>query len=86
VHEIIRRHSVEAASAMKNNGHSNDLLERLAGDREFPRGVDLGAATDPRRYVGRAPEQVDEFLQEVVGPLLANANVTQSSTEEAIRV
>lgn len=86
VHEIIRRHSVEAASTMKNDGHSNDLLDRLAADGEFPRGVDLGAAADPKRYVGRAPEQVDEFLNEVVGPILANAQVTQSSTEEAIRV
>ena len=73
IHEIIRRHSVEAASAMKNNGSSNDLLERLAGDREFPRGVDLSAAADPRRFVGRAPEQVDEFLAEVVEPLISSA-------------
>ena len=70
IHEIIRRHSVEAASTMKNNGKSNDLLERLEGDREFPRGVDLKAAADPSRYIGRAPEQVDEFLLEVVDPIL----------------
>lgn len=85
VHEIIRRHSVEAASAMKNNSRANDLLERLAADRDFPRGVDLGAAADPRRYVGRAPEQVDDFLQEVINPLLAGTTVSDS-TMEAIRV
>lgn len=85
VHEIIRRHSVEAAAAMKNNGSANDLLERLAGDREFPRGVDLSAAADPARYVGRAPEQVDEFLREVVEPLLAGV-ARGSGLPEAIRV
>jgi adenylosuccinate lyase len=85
VHEIIRRHSVEAATAMKNNGCSNDLLDRLAGDREFPRSVDLTAAADPARYVGRSPEQVDEFLSEVVEPLLAGAPVGRDAPE-AIRV
>jgi adenylosuccinate lyase len=85
IHEIIRRHSVEAASAMKNNGSSNDLLDRLARDREFPRDVDLNAAADPRRYVGRSPEQVDEFLSEVVDPILAGAP-TRRDTREAIRV
>ncbi|HEY5546766.1 MAG TPA: adenylosuccinate lyase [Gemmatimonadaceae bacterium] len=85
VHEVIRRHSVEAAAAMKNNGKSNDLLDRLAGDRDFPRGVDLTAAADPARYIGRAPEQVDEFLSEVVVPILAAAGEMRG-TAEAIRV
>ena len=85
VHEIIRRHSVEAAADMKNNGSANDLLERLAADHDFPRGVDLTAAADPVHYVGRAPEQVDEFLSEVVAPLIAGA-MEPSETPEAIRV
>jgi adenylosuccinate lyase len=84
VHEIIRRHSVEAAAAMTNNGSANDLLERLAGDREFPPGVDLSAAADPARYIGRAPEQVDEFLGEVES-LIAGAP-DRSGASEAIRV
>lgn len=85
IHEVIRRHSVAAAAAMKNDGVSNDLLKRLAGDREFPRAVDLTSATDPARYTGRAPEQVDEFLAEVVEPLLAGASVGRD-TLEALRV
>jgi adenylosuccinate lyase len=85
IHEIIRRHSVEAATAMKNNGSANDLLERLAGDTDFPRSVDLNAAADPRRYVGRAPEQVDEFLEEVVDPILSSAAPRRAS-REAVRV
>lgn len=85
VHEVIRRHSVEAAAAMKNNGKANDLLDRLAGDRDFPRGVDLTAAADPARYIGRAPEQVDEFLSEVVDPILAAVG-DMPGTAEALRV
>ena len=85
VHEVIRRHSVEAAAAMKNDGKANDLLDRLAGDRDFPRGVDLTSAADPARYIGRAPEQVDEFLSEVVDPILAAAGEMRG-TAEAIRV
>jgi adenylosuccinate lyase len=85
IHEIIRRHSVEAAAAMKNNGSANDLLQRLAGDKDFPRNVDLNAAADPLRFVGRAPEQVDEFLDEVVDPILSGA-APRRETMETIRV
>ena len=85
VHEIIRRHSVEAATAMKNNGQSNDLFDRLSRDGAFPRGVDLGSVADPTRYVGRAPEQVDEFLAEVIKPLIAGPPVS-ASVAEPLRV
>jgi adenylosuccinate lyase len=68
-HETIRKHSMAAARAVKEGG-SNDLLERLAGDPEFGLPLsDLNAATDPARFVGRAPEQVTEFLEHVRGLL-----------------
>jgi adenylosuccinate lyase len=67
-HEVIRQHSQAAAEQVKAHGRPNDLLARLADDPMFA-GVDLGDVLDPRRYVGRAPEQVDAFLAEVVGPL-----------------
>lgn len=69
LHERIRRHSLAAAHAVKAEGLPNDLLERLAADEAF-RDVDVRAALDPQRYVGRAPHQVDEFLEEIVRPLL----------------
>ena len=71
-HEVIRRHSVAAARAMKDDGMRNDMLERLVGDPEYgvPIG-DLRDALDPKRFVGRSAAQVDEFLDEVVHPLLA---------------
>jgi adenylosuccinate lyase len=85
IHEVIRRNSVEAASSMKNNGDGNDLLDRLSRDRDFPKQVDLTAAADPTRYIGRSPEQVDEFLAEVIDPILTGAGAIRS-TAEAIRV
>ena len=74
VHETIRGHAIAAARAAKNGSGGNDFLDRLAGDPAF--GVplaELRAALDPNRFVGRAPQQVDEFLDEVVAPLLLGA-------------
>lgn len=70
-HEVIRRHSIAAARAMKDEGRANDMLDRLAGDPGFGVALDdIRAALDAARFVGRAPQQVDEFLAEVVDPIL----------------
>ncbi|MFG0331172.1 MAG: adenylosuccinate lyase [Phycisphaerales bacterium] len=69
-HEVIRRHSQEVGDHIKNEGASNDLIDRLRGEPVFA-AVDLDDAMDPARYVGRAPEQVDAFLREVVEPIRA---------------
>ena len=69
LHERIRQHSQDAAAEVKQRGLANDLMDRLAGDDAF-KSVDLGDMVDPARFVGRAPQQVDEFLAEVVEPLL----------------
>ena len=72
VHERIRQHSIAAAHAVKHDGKENDLLERLAADPSFKVSIDdLQATLDPSRFVGRAPQQVEEFLTEVVAPLLS---------------
>ncbi|MFO0870577.1 MAG: adenylosuccinate lyase [Pirellulales bacterium] len=68
LHERIRVHSQAAAQQVKQEGRSNDLLTRLAADPAFA-AVDLSSALSPAQFVGRAPEQVDEFLAEVVAPL-----------------
>ncbi len=86
VHEVIRRHSIAAARAMKDEGARNDLLERLGGDQAFPLGGDeLKAALAPARFVGRAAEQVDEFLSEIVDPILA-AEAQAAPAREEVRV
>ena len=84
-HETIRKHSLAAARALKDGAESNDLLERLAKDKTF--GVKLGdleGAIDARRFVGRAPEQVDEFLRDVIAPLFAGE--TGRPEREELRV
>jgi adenylosuccinate lyase len=71
LHERLRVLSREAARAVKMEGRPNPLLELVAGDAEF--GLDAGrlaALLDPARFVGRAPEQVDELLAETVEPWL----------------
>ncbi len=68
LHEVIRTHSMAAAHSVKSEGADNDLLARLRGEDAFM-GVDLDDVLDPSRYVGRAPEQVDAFLAEVVAPI-----------------
>jgi adenylosuccinate lyase len=73
-HERIRKYSIDAARALKDGAPHNDLLDRVAADEAFSvTREELERAMDPRRFVGRAPQQVDEFLAEVVGPLLSGA-------------
>ncbi len=84
-HELIRGHSIAASRAVKDGAPRNDMLERLAADPAF--GVpleDLQAAAEPNRFVGRAPRQVEEFLDEVVAPWLAVAR--DASVIEEVRV
>lgn len=82
-HETIRKHSVEAARAIKDGAPRNDLLERLAGDKSFGASLaDLQGAIDARRFAGRAAEQVDEFLRDVIAPLFAGDMAHPSRAEE----
>lgn len=68
LHERIRKHSHAAAARVKNEGKANDLMDRLSGDAAFA-GVKLAEVLNAKKYVGRAPEQVDEFLKEYVTPI-----------------
>jgi adenylosuccinate lyase len=68
LHERIRVHSQFAAKEVKEQGRDNDLLDRLRSDPAFAK-TDLSAAVDPHRFIGRAPEQVDRFVAEIVGPI-----------------
>ncbi len=71
LHEKIRVHSMEAGKRVKEHGEANDLLERIAADPAFGTDLEkLQALMDPINYVGRAPQQTEEFLQEVVQPVL----------------
>ena len=79
LHERIRQHSQAAAAVVKEQGGSNDLLLRLKKDSAFSK-VDLEAAIDPAKLTGRSPEQVDEFLAEVVAPIRCRYSAVAAAT------
>jgi len=68
LHELIRQHSVAAGVQIKVEGGENDLLQRMKLDPAFA-SVDLESLLDGLQFVGRAPEQVDEFLAEYIEPI-----------------
>jgi adenylosuccinate lyase len=76
LHERIRQHSQAAAATVKEQGKACDLLDRLRSDEAFA-AVDLNAVTDATRYVGRAPQQVEEFMAEIVAPIRERYGQTQ---------
>ena len=72
LHERLRVHSHAAAANVKLQGGKNDLLDRIKADPAFPiKAEEIDAVLDPALYVGRAPEQVDEFLSGMIDPILA---------------
>ena len=68
LHEKIRSHSHDAARVVKEQGGENDLLHRLSSDDSFAK-IDFDSLLDASRFVGRAPEQVDAFIAEVIEPV-----------------
>jgi adenylosuccinate lyase len=68
IHECIRRHSQAVTAALKSGADKNDLLERLKAEPLLA-GVDFAAVLDRGRFVGRAPQQVDEFIAEEIEPI-----------------
>ena len=77
LHEKIRELSMEAGAHVKMEGLENNLLELIAAEPAFNMTLEeLEKAMDPSKYVGRAPRQVDVFLNDVVNPMLeANKDV-----------
>lgn len=71
LHERIRIHSMEAARLVKEAGKENDLIERIAADSSFNMSYeDIVNVLKPSNYVGRSPEQVQEFFDKNVRPIL----------------
>lgn len=71
LHEEIRKLSMIAGKNVKEEGLDNNLLELIASDDKFGMSLeDLKKSMDPTKYVGRSKEQVDEFLSEVINPIL----------------
>ncbi len=83
LHEAIRAHSVAAAQEVKLNGGRNDLIERILNDPTFGLGeTELNALMDPTKFTGRAGEQVVEFVEAFVDPVIeANRNMLGAEAE-----
>lgn len=72
LHERIRVLAIEAGKVVKDKGKPNDLIDRIAADPMFGMSrEELMAHMEPGRYIGRCPEQVTEFLEGCVKPILA---------------
>jgi len=73
LHELIREHSMESSKRVKLEGLDNDLIERILSDERFGLGKeDLQNTLDPKHYIGRAPQQVVEFITEEIDPLISH--------------
>ncbi|WP_251860249.1 adenylosuccinate lyase [Clostridium sp. Marseille-Q2269] len=71
LHEVIRTHSMEAARRVKQEGLSNDLIDRIIEDKSF--GLtkeEILSLIDPKKFTGRAEGQVIDFIKEAVDPIL----------------
>jgi adenylosuccinate lyase len=85
LHERIRVHSQGAGRVVKELGGDNDLIRRLKEDPAFKL-LDLDAALDARRYIGRAPQQVDEFTANIIAPIRKRYAADLSGSTEELRV
>ena len=78
LHERIRVHSQAAGNRVKLEGAENDLFERIRQDKAFAAVADkLDDSLDPAKFVGRAPQQVQEFLDEVVRPAIQGEHLAK---------
>ncbi len=77
LHEQIRTHSMAAGKRVKVDGESNDLIDRISRDSMFGMSLEeLNSVLEPKHYIGRCAEQVEEFIENEVNTILANADVT----------
>jgi len=88
LHEAIRTHSMEASKVVKAEGKPNDLIERLAADPLFAKVAPMFKdILDPKLFIGRAPQQVADYLENTVRPLIAELSAkTGPASEDEIRV
>lgn len=83
LHERIRLHSLAAAKRVKEDGLENDLLDRICADPLFSLDrSELDGLTDPAAFTGRAPQQVVEFIGEIVEPILESNKAVLGETVE----
>ncbi|MGR3318124.1 MAG: adenylosuccinate lyase [Candidatus Anammoxibacter sp.] len=71
LHERIKIHSMETVHILKKGVDKNDLLERIGNDEAFKSiKMNLQSIAEPKKFIGRAPQQVDDFVKGTVMPIL----------------
>ena len=87
LHERIRVHSIAAGRTVKEEGKPNDLVDRIAGDPAFGLTREMILAKlDPSAYIGRCPEQVEEFLRDCVDPVREQYAALLTDRKSELRV
>jgi adenylosuccinate lyase len=72
LHERLREHAVAAAAVVKQEGKPNDMIARVEADPAFGLSrAEIEAELTPEAFTGRAPQQVEDYLNEIIRPLLA---------------
>ena len=75
LHEIIRTLSNKATARVKLEGGTNDLIERIAADERIPLTYEeIIKELDPQKYIGRSVSQTEEFIRDVIDPILKKYN------------
>jgi adenylosuccinate lyase len=88
MHEVVKEHSLAAGKVVKEQGQDNDLLERLAQDDRIPFSFDeiMALVGDYHQFTGRASAQTDEYIREVVAPLLAAREDQMGEVDSSLSV
>lgn len=88
MHEVIKDHSLASGRVVKEEGGENDLLKRLGGDDEIPFSYEelSGMISDYSQFTGRAARQTEEFLAEIIDPLLRKYADEIGSQDAALKV
>ncbi|MBU0943029.1 MAG: adenylosuccinate lyase [Proteobacteria bacterium] len=88
MHEVVKEHSLAAGKVVKEQGLDNDLLERLAQDDRIPFSFSeiMALVGDYRQFTGRASAQTDEYIREVVVPLLAAREDQMGEVDSSLSV
>lgn len=87
LHERIRVHSIDAGSTVKEKGLPNDLVSRIAGDPTFGLTEDeINSELNPTAYIGRAPQQVEDFLSDCVAPVLEKYHYALDGSDSELKV
>lgn len=82
LHEAIRQHSMESAKAVKERGERNDLIDRIKADKKFAAVKNsIDGILKPENFIGRASDQVDDFLSEYIDPLFESENYVPYKAE-----